>query len=382
MDTTDPQFRYAMQSWDADGVRTQYDISFSGGYIRQQDVQAYSVLITPTTDPDGGLQYDHRVETLTFLTEGNSGPPNNWKTATVQILPAVETGRRVFIYRNTQKSEPLVDYSDGSVLTKANLDLANDQAIFGIAEIVDGLAETNVTLGETVDVVIDTQALINEVYNQVIALLNSSGIIGVKPQVWDFTGADGTETDFFLPGSDLPDPSFYDVYVARLGQEPTADFTIIPAADGQPYGIRLATPLGAGVKMFVVLRGSAKPYDGGAPITSLRTPVISIPSTAYFVDFASEFALLRATSSEAVLVTINSVALGADPKTNLGTGSYFSVTQRGSGQATIASDGTTILVIPAGCIAATRGAGSVISAICEDIDTNTWVISGDLAKAS
>lgn len=372
MAVNDPNYRYATETWEADGIQYQYEIAFDGGYISQSDVVAYSVLIAPITEPDGTITYDRRPEVLTFISEAAT-------TAQVEIHPTVPVGRRVIIHRSTDKSSPLVMYTNNSMLTKDNLDLANKQAIFAIAEIMDGLNEQGIALDTTVQQVVDLNQLANTVYNTVLNLLNASGIIGVKPLVWEFVG-DGVSTDFPIPAADLPAPEFYDAYVDRLGQEPVKDFTILPASDLNQYSIRFTVPPAMGASGFVILRGSAKPYDGGAPITSLRMPVLTI-STAYFVDKAAEFALLRATGAAATTVQIKGIAAGSDPKTTLGTGSYFSVAQRGTGVVTITADAGVTLVIPADCLPATRGVGSTISASCEDADTNSWVLSGDLAKA-
>lgn len=374
MAVNDPNYRYAEATFEGDGATLQFTFAFDGGYIRQSDVVGYTVVIDPGTGlPDGTTR---TPVALTFVSEG----PTN---STVSVATPIPVGTRLVIYRSTEKSKPLVAYANNSRLTNANLDLANKQAIFGIAEIMDGLNDSSLKLGQAVNEIIDTKTLVDYVYNQVIELLNASGIIGVKPLVWSFVG-NGSDTDFPIAGADLNDASFYDAYVSRLGQEPVVDFVILPSdAGGNPYAIRFAAPPANGAVGFVILRGSAKPYAGGAPVTEqdLRSKMIGVSSTAYFVDKAAEFGVLRCTSSSDTLVTINAVAAGADPKVSMQTGSYFSATQRGSGQVTLAVDPGANLIVPAGCLPKTRGVNSTISAVCEDIDTNSWIVSGDLMKA-
>lgn len=138
MAVNDPMYRYAMQTFEADGVRTQYEISFDGGYIRQADVVAYSEAV----DPETGLNYDYTPHTLTFLSE-SVDPLTEWKVATVEIAPAVADGRILTIRRDTAKAAPIVNYESGSILTEKNLDLSNRQNVFAVAEIHDRLGETS-----------------------------------------------------------------------------------------------------------------------------------------------------------------------------------------------------------------------------------------------
>lgn len=367
MAVTDPNYRYAEQTFEADGVQFQYEIDFDGGYIHQSDVIAYSYI----PDENNLVLNDYRVEALTFISESGT-------SATVQISPTVAAGRRVVIKRNTDKTGPLVSYINNSMLTKANLDLANKQAIFAIAEILDSLMDGQIKINGAVQQIIDTTQITQDVYNTVIQLLNESGIIGVKPLVWHFVSAGGT--DFDLPGADLDAPSFFDVYVNRLGQEPTTDFTIlVPADPGDPRTLRMTTPTAANDVVFVVLRGSAKPYDGGAPLTveDKRIKMIEVSGSTYFVDQDSEFALLRSTGAANATITVKAIS----SLNTMKTGSYFSVSQRGTGPVTIAADPGVNLIIPAGCLAQTRALNCTLSLTCEDADTNSWIVSGDLAKA-
>lgn len=136
MDSTDPDFRYATVSYATNGTQTDWEINFAGGYISPADVQAYSVL-----PQDSGLATDRTVHTLTLV-----------NPSTVRITPAVAGGRTLTIYRNTQKTESLVNYADGSVITEDNLDLANKQATFNAAEFFDQLHEVEDTARLAYDV--------------------------------------------------------------------------------------------------------------------------------------------------------------------------------------------------------------------------------------
>lgn len=373
MAVNDPTYRYATQTWEADGVRTQYEIAFDGGYIRQSDVVAFSVLV----DEDTGLTTDRTIHALTFLSE-EVDPDTEWKTATVQITPAVPAGRRVVIFRSTEKSEGLVNYTNGSVLTEKNLDLANDQAIFGIAEIMDGLANVGLTVEQTVGVVIDMNELIRELYESVLELLASGGIISVEPRTWVFVG-DGETVDFPLLGADVDDAGFYDTYVSGLGVIPNTDYTILTSDTPEDTLIHFETPPGDGVVCFTVLRGYAKPYTGPAPIVSLAIPIYDTDLAAFFADEAIRWGLLRCNNVDGTDVAIKEInPLSA---TRLTTGDYFSFVQRGMAPVVVVPDSEDVTInVPAGCLPQTRGFNCTITATCEDADSNLWLLSGDLAQ--
>lgn len=205
---------------------------------------------------------------------------------------------------------------------------------------------------------------------------SQSGSSGVVPKFWEITG-NGSDTDFDLSGADVSDLLFYDVVLAGLSKEPFDEYTIVPSAGSSGFAIRFSAAPADEAQGFVILRGYAKPYSGPTPVQTLRIPIIDVSGTAFAVDKASEFALLRTTAG-----TLTTLTIGASQAGGLGwgDGSYFSVAQRGAGQALIAPADGVALVVPSGFQARTRAAGSIISAVCEYADGNTWIISGDLAE--
>ncbi|MGC7464210.1 hypothetical protein AB5N37_19995, partial [Xanthomonas citri pv. citri] len=92
---------------------------------------------------------------------------------------------------------------------------------------------------------------------------------------------------------------------------------------------------------------------------------------------SSEFALLRTTNVNPCLLTLRA---NQGDLFDMGDGSYFSVCQRGDGQARIVADTGVTLVLPEGFVPYTRAPGSIISAVCEYAEGDTWVLSGDLAQ--
>lgn len=372
MAINDPNYRYATQTWEADGVRTLYDIAFDGGYIRQSDVVAFSVLVDEAT----GLTTNRTIHTLTFLDESED-EVTGWKTAQVEITPAVAAGRRVVIFRSTEKSAPLVRYTGGSILTEKNLDLANDQSVFGIAEIMDGLNAAAISIEQQVQEVIDLNELIRNIYEQVLELLAAGGIVSVAPRVW-FGEGDGTTTDFPLVGADVSEPGFYDTYIVGVGKEPDTDYTIIMGETIADTILRFNVAPSIGQRWFTVLRGYARPYTGPQPITSLNIPIINTGLSEFFVDEAAKFALIVCTNSTGnTNLTIKEIP--AVTATSMEQGSYFSAVQVGSAQVEFLTDPGVTLIVPAGCVAKTRTVGATISATCISADDNTWLVSGDLA---
>lgn len=373
MAINDPNYRYATHTWEANGVRIDYEIAFDGGYIRQSDVVAFSVLV----DPDTGLISDRQVHTLTFQSEAVD-PDTEWKTATVRISPAIPSGRRVVIFRSTEKSASLVNYQDGSVITEANLDLANKQAILAIAEIMDGLNAASIRLDTQVQEVIDQSILINLVYQQVLDLLNAGGIVSVAPRVWAGVG-DGTTTDFPLEGADVDGAGFYDTYLNGVGLRPNTAYSIIMGATFEDTLIRFTVAPGNGVAWFTVLRGYAKPYTGPTPITTRNIPVVRSGLTSYFAGGESKYSLIVFSNPAAVTVTVKNTELVGDVR--IETGCFFSATQQNTGQVTLVEDTNVDFIVPAGFLPKTRAQGCTVSATCIDADDNLWLISGELAEA-
>lgn len=372
MATPDPQLRYATDVFDADGVTTDWQISFVGGYIEPSNVYAMSGIV----DPETQLLTDRINHDVVILDEQEN-------YSTVRVAPAVAAGRKLYIYRSTPVQQMLVDYTDGSIITKKNLNLANDQLLKIIQEMFDSLNIATLSIDQQVGIIVDLNKLITEIYEEVLRLLAAGGIVSVAPRVWagawvgDFAG----DTDFLIPGADVSGAGFYDVYVNGLGLEPNTDYEVIIDPDVALSTIRFANVPPDSSTWFAVLRGYAKPYTGPQPITAadLRVPIVEIEGPVAYIDKQYEYALLRCSYAGDCVVTVNPIPLVGDGETKLGAGSYVSLQQR-SGQVSVVPGTGVTLEVPAGCIAATRGTNSVISLTCVDGDTNTWVLSGDLAK--
>jgi hypothetical protein len=373
MATPDPALRYATDEFDADGVTTDWQVSFVGGFISPSDVYAVSGIV----DPDTLLLTDRTDHPVVVLAEDDD-------SSLVQVAPAVADGRKLYIYRSTPVQQMLVNYTNGSIISKKNLDLANDQLLKIIQEMFDSLNITALSVDQQISIIIDLNKLITEIYKEVLELLASGGIVSVAPRVWSgaWVGDEVGDEEFPIVGADVTGAGFYDVYVNGIGMQPDTDYEIdIVESDLTQSSIRFLTVPAPGSVWFAVLRGYAKPYTGPPPLTasSLRVPIIEAAGPVFYADKASEYALVRCTYGTGCVVTVNSIPPVGDSETKLGAGSYFSITQETAAVTVVPAAGVTINV-PAGCIAQTRGLNSTISLTCIDGDTNTWLLSGDLAK--
>ncbi len=120
--------RYSMQEFAGDGVRTSFEFNFAGGYIDPANVRAYTYVAAT------GVQ--------TPVTVVLTGPN------TISVVPAVPVGTFLVVYRDTDKSQPLVDFVDGAVMSEANLDKVARQAVYATAEMVDRFYVTEQNVGE------------------------------------------------------------------------------------------------------------------------------------------------------------------------------------------------------------------------------------------
>lgn len=148
---------FAVNKVTANGVQTQWEFNFDGGYISQDHVKVR------VTSPAG-------VETV---------PAFTWVGVnTIQIVPAVAAGYLLEIYRDTPKNAPLVDYTDGAIVNEKNLDKTAQQSVFIAAETFDRLIDTE-TISDTANTHA-TQALADSaealaLANQAIAVANLTG---------------------------------------------------------------------------------------------------------------------------------------------------------------------------------------------------------------
>lgn len=112
---------FSINRFTGDGTTTQWEFNFSGGYIDQSHVK---VLVTDTLG-------NETVPAYTWV------GPN-----TISIVPAVAAGYELKVYRDTPKNLPLVDYTDGAIVSEKNLDTTAEQSVFVAAEVFDRFSDT------------------------------------------------------------------------------------------------------------------------------------------------------------------------------------------------------------------------------------------------
>lgn len=109
---------FATNRFEGDGAETQFEVSFSGGYISEDHIKAY--IEDDTT----------KVRTAITITEFVN-------PTTVVVSAPAPVGSTMVIYRDTPKDAPLVDFQNRSRITEKNLDTLAQQAVFLAAESYD-----------------------------------------------------------------------------------------------------------------------------------------------------------------------------------------------------------------------------------------------------
>ena len=110
---------YATNRFRGDGVTTQYEINFVGGYISRAHVKAYGE--NPAT-------YERWPIAIT--------PEMFLNATTIAGLPPMSTDHYLVIYRDTPRTA-LVDFVNTSRFSERNLDVAAQQGVLVAAEAMD-----------------------------------------------------------------------------------------------------------------------------------------------------------------------------------------------------------------------------------------------------
>lgn len=168
---------YATNRFPGDGMTTQYEISFVGGYLDRSHVKAY-------------IEGADLVQTPVTLSSGNFLGPY-----TIGGIPTVPVGSTLVIYRDTPKA-PIVDFVNGSRFTESNLDTATRQGSFIAAEGADAVSP--------------------------------AGLAGVIQQIADFSGAAGVARDQAVAAKNTAVAS---ADAASLSESNADDSAISAAAD-------------------------------------------------------------------------------------------------------------------------------------------------------
>jgi len=106
---------YSIVEFPGDGITTEWDFNFLGGYIDQTHVKADVIV-------GGQVQGS---PTPVFITESR-----------VQIIPPVPSFGTLRLYRETPRA-PMVDFSGGTAVTPDTLNLVARQGVLLAAEALD-----------------------------------------------------------------------------------------------------------------------------------------------------------------------------------------------------------------------------------------------------
>lgn len=120
---TDPGYRYATEHYPGDGVTTDFEFNFAGGYLEREHV-------TASIREPNYLEIPIPFNQLVFI------GPNQ-----LRIPTACPVGKTLVIRRWTPKDLPMLDFVDGAILNEVNLNTITKQAIFSCAEMVDLFAD-------------------------------------------------------------------------------------------------------------------------------------------------------------------------------------------------------------------------------------------------
>mgnify|MGYP003648426071 CR=1 FL=1 len=213
----------------------------------------------------------------------------------VRFDTAVADGLTVLVYRDTPTDSLPVDFTDGSILTEADLDKNFNHIHFATQEkdeqnaldldykyqSYDAAGKKIVNVGEGS---LGTDAVNVDMLNRTAM---SGGTFAV-PQVWTFLTASEGQTAFILDastGSGLPqgtEDNFYIVSVGGVVQDPDDDFNVTES--GGVFTCTLTTGLdAANIPVFIRNFGLSRSY--------LEQPIVA-------VDSASDALTLKAPTSE------------------------------------------------------------------------------------
>lgn len=149
----------SLNEYVCDGIKTQFEISFAGGYLSRDHVVA---IVADGKDANGNLINEVQVD-FVWVSEYS-----------VSISPAVAASKILRIYRNTPFNAPIVDFSDGSVITEATLDINAKQAVFLAAELRDRFG-TVVDPALTAVYATEAKAARDDILNEVSGLVSTAG---------------------------------------------------------------------------------------------------------------------------------------------------------------------------------------------------------------
>jgi len=271
----------SLNEYVCDGIKTQFEISFAGGYLSRDHVVA---IVADGKDANGNLINEVQVD-FVWVSEYS-----------VSISPAVAASKILRIYRNTPFNAPIVDFSDGSVITEATLDINAKQAVFLAAELRDRFG-TVVDPALTAVYATEAKAARDDILNEVSGLVSTAGAgrIGLSSSVAYPANTVGSSLNRFFnftnPTFELQSigpstPPANGVYMGAGGNS-LSFFTLVSSpSDGAEFDNQRATMLIRAVTsddgnseeqslciLTTIQTGYTTPWAAGTPYSTLGTNV-------------------------------------------------------------------------------------------------------------
>ncbi|TDB26721.1 hypothetical protein ATCM_03095 [Stenotrophomonas sp. ATCM1_4] len=223
---------------------------------------------------------------------------------------------------------------------------------------------------------------------------SGGGGVGIKPVTYLFQDddgeglADGVATDFPIPQATVDDPGMYDVYFERtlgaldfVGMRPGLDYRVNIGLDPADSVMSFAVAPAAGLRGFAVLRGYARPWTGGTPLTTAAMQRVVLDDETLLIDGTFENALIVCTSNQPVTLTIRANTGSADADWRKGDRApFFMVQQLGLGKVAIVAEAGATVAPPTGFLLESRAQGATFTAIASKDDT--WTAAGDLLRVT
>lgn len=244
------------------------------------------------------------------------------------------------------------------------------------------------------DAVADTDAMNRRSTLNLVEEIQTGGGVGVTPMTYLFQDddgeglADGVVTDFPIPQATVDDPGIYDVYFEQtlgaldfVGMRPGLDYRVNIGLDPADSVMSFAVAPAAGLRGFAVLRGYARPWTGGTPLTTAAMRRVVLDDETLLVDGTFENALIVCTSNQPVTLTIRANTGSADADWRKGDRApFFMVQQFGLGKVAIVAEAGATVGAPAGFLLESRAQGATFTAIASKDDT--WTAAGDLLRVT
>lgn len=214
----------SLNEYVCDGIKTQFEISFAGGYLSRDHVVA---IVADGKDANGNLINEVQVD-FVWVSEYS-----------VSISPAVAASKILRIYRNTPFNAPIVDFSDGSVITEATLDINAKQAVFLAAELRDRFG-TVVDPALTAVYATEAKAARDDILNEVSGLVSTAGAgrIGLSNSVEYPANTVGSALNRFF---NFSNPAFE---LISLGAAVPADGVYMGAKNSLSFQTLVSVPSG------------------------------------------------------------------------------------------------------------------------------------------